>query len=643
MQVLTKPVALVALVVAVLIGPLALPSEGQTEAAAEGDAERELAEKFAPVMMLKAQDGLCDSDGEPYGPTSADIVLDNPDVLLRQLGSGNPVVMRAPGASDLFDLGEGFFLDFPGSALDPGCLYEADFGRYTADEPWVVYAHVVQQEDHPDKVVVQYWFYWYFNDWNNKHESDWEGIQLLFDASSVEEALEAEPVSVGYAQHEGGEQADWDASKLQRDGTHPFVFSSAGSHASYFGSAFYLGRSGGEGFGCDNTDGPSNRIDPDVVLLPDSVTDPDDPVAWLSFTGRWGERQPGPFNGPTGVAAKERWLNPVDWHDDLRSGSVVIPGGDSQAASVISTFCELVEAGSGLMIQFATSPTRLLLTAGLLVLFSVWLVRRTVWSVVDASPLVRRRRAGQIIRTAIGFYRGSWRNLFVMGLVYAPTALVVGLFVALLNVLPLIRDVLDLAGSDSPVGVTLAIVAGGFANVAAYVAVGALVSAYYETVSGEQGRTVADAARLAWSRRTELIHGFARASLIVFGLAITIVGIPWAIRQLVRFQFLPQAVILEDADARQGLVRASELVAGRWWHTLGMTTIFHALVAASGLAFGLILLVVFSGLPIWMFSVLSTLAYTLVAPLAAVAQTLLYGDAVAEKRGAAQAELVEAQ
>ena len=34
--------------------------------------------------------------------------------------------------SDLSGLGEGFYLDFPGIAIDPGCIYEQDFNRYTA-------------------------------------------------------------------------------------------------------------------------------------------------------------------------------------------------------------------------------------------------------------------------------------------------------------------------------------------------------------------------------------------------------------------------------------------------------------------------------------------------------------------------------
>jgi class 3 adenylate cyclase len=47
------------------------------------------------------------------------------------------------------------------------------------------------------------------------------------------------------------------------------------------------------------------------VVLPDNVDDPADELAWLAFEGRCGERQNGPFDGPTGPVAKERWLEPL--------------------------------------------------------------------------------------------------------------------------------------------------------------------------------------------------------------------------------------------------------------------------------------------------------------------------------------------
>lgn len=628
----------VMVVAALAVAGVALSAES---AVAQDDAvaspEQELVEKYAPIVVLKAQEEPCDPNGEPYAPQAVDIVLDNPDVLLRQLGSENPVIVQAPTAADLYGRSEGFFLDFPGSALEPGCIYEQDFDRYTGTvtgerEP-VVYAHIATQDGEPDKLVVQYWFYWYFNDWNNKHESDWEGIQLLFDVGTVEQALQTEPVSTGYAQHEGGERADWTSSKLERAGSRPVVYPSAGSHASYYGSALYLGRSALEGFGCDTTDGPSWRTDPSVVLLPSSVSGPDDEFAWLEFGGRWGERRSGPFNGPTGPQDKERWDHPVDWHDELRPGSVVVPAGGGQADVIVNSFCGIVAAGSGVLITLQTSPLALLVAVAVLFFVARWLTRRTVWNRVPAVPLVARRRAGEIIRAAAGSYRRRAGVLITIGLVYLPTAIVVGFLAALLRNLPLVRQLTDLTGTASGTGLLFALLAGSVANLMAFVAVNAMVAAYYDRLGDDPDASGLDAVRDAWSHARALAVGFAWSFVIVSVLVFTVVGIPVAIWLLVRFQFLAQAVITEEYDGRAALRRSSALVRGRWWHTALMIGLINLLVGASGLLVGLVLLVVAAGIPLWMFSALITLVYALIVPLAAVAQTLLFGDAVAEAHG----------
>jgi len=601
-------------------------------------AERELAERHAPVIMLKAQDDECDPDGEPYRPESVEIVLDNPEVALRQLGQQNPVVKWGPTAEDLHGVGRGFFLDFPGNALEPGCLYERDNERFAADQSATVYAHVVTDPDHPDRLALQYWIYWYYNDWNNKHESDWEGIQLLFEATSAEEALALEPLRVGYAQHEGGERADWDDDKLQREGERPVVYSSAGSHASYFSSAVYMGRSGSEGFGCDNTDGPSTRIDPDVVVLPDHVDDPDDPLAWLAYDGRWGERQSGPFNGPTGPAAKGRWSEPVAWDEELRSSSVVLPGGDGQGAVVAAAFCDVVEWGSGTLIRFTLSPARTIIGLLLVAFVARAAIRRTQWQAVTTVPLHRRRRAGQIIRAAAGVYRHAPWALLAFGLIYLPTSLLAGLVGRVVASLPVFDNVIELAGTNSGTNLVFALAAGGVPSLVAYVAVNAMVAHYFEPREVGDDISVLDPMRELWHHKGALFGGLVRATVIVYGLMITIIGIPWAIRQLVRYQFMPQAVTLEELDGTEALARSTELVKGRWFHTFVMVLLFNGLAGAASLGLGLVILVLSGGLPLWLFSALVTTVYVVIVPLTAVAQTLLYGDAVAEHEGLAEAE-----
>ncbi len=633
----TATVALVACVS--VLGLVVEPASADAPAQSPDDADQQLVERFAPIIMVKQQDEECDSAGEQYLPTSVDVVLDNPEVALRQMGPGDPVVKWAPGAADLVGLGEGFFLDFPGSALSPGCVFERDFRKYTGDRPATVYAHIVQQDDEPDLLVLQYWIYWYYNDWNNKHESDWEGISLLFEASSVEDALSSEPVEVGYSQHEGGERAEWLDDKLEREGDRPVVYSSAGSHASYFGSAVYLGRGASEGFGCDTTTGPSVRVAPEVVLLPDSVDDPDDPLAWVSYDGRWGERQRGPFNGPTGPAVKDRWLEPMPWFEELRSSSVVIPAGDNEGASVISVFCDLVERGSGTLIAFSVSPTRVLLGLVVAVLLVRFLVGRTDWSVVAAEPLRRRRRAGQIIRASGATY---WRTPLVfilLGLLFIPAAAIAAVIGVIAAVLPFIGDVLALAQGSSGTNLFVAIFAGSLSHLAAYVALNSLVADYLR--GDERGLTgVMPAARCTWSNRRALLGGFLRAYFIVLVLLVTVIGLPWAIRQLVRYQFIPHAVAYDGEDGAGSLRRSSELVRGRWLHTAVVIAVLNGIVFATAMGVSLLLLLFVTAVPLWLFSALVGLVFVFVAPLAAIATNLLYGDAVAVREHAPDADLV---
>src|SRR5690606_2422759 len=123
---------------------------------------------------------------------------------------------------------------------DPECTYE-QWGKTRMAELGLepsIYGRVTSEPGQRG-IVVQYWFYWVFNFFNNTHESDWEGIQLTFDADSIEEILEQQlmPRAIAFAQHDGGEQADPDDDKVEWQGTHIVAHPSSGSHADYYESA----------------------------------------------------------------------------------------------------------------------------------------------------------------------------------------------------------------------------------------------------------------------------------------------------------------------------------------------------------------------------------------------------------------------
>jgi hypothetical protein len=238
---------------------LAVAVTGASSAAGAG-AARTLASQYAPIVMVRAQDEdpPCDTSREQFDPTTVGVALGNPEVeLVAPPGSDEPGV-RAPTAADIAGLGEGWYLDLPGNPLVAGCTYAQDFADLVAEgeAPAIAYAHV-RHRPGDDALVVQYWFYYYFNEFNDLHESDWEGMQIVFDAASPRAALAAGPSEIGLFQHGGGERADWTDEKVEKDGDHPIVYAAAGSHATFYGSEIYFenGRFGA-GVGCDIPSGP---------------------------------------------------------------------------------------------------------------------------------------------------------------------------------------------------------------------------------------------------------------------------------------------------------------------------------------------------------------------------------------------------
>lgn len=605
------------LTVGLVVGQLlfgAASSAAAQEIDPVSDAARELAERHAPIVLVARQDAPCDSAGESFAPMSVDLILDNPDVLLRQAGVGDPVVERAPSAASLYGRGEGFFLDFPGLALEPGCVYEQDFLADADGQPSVVYAHVATQADAPGKLVIQYWLYWYYNDWNNKHESDWEFIQVLFEASSVDEALTEDPVSVGYAQHEGGERSDWNDGKLERDGTHPLVYSSRGSHASYFESAVFLGRRGTEGVGCDTTVRNTVELRPEVALLPDQATGPTNEFAWLGFTGRWGERGGGPFNGPTGPNTKPQWTQPIDWHDDLRESSVKLPGAEETNGTVLSTFCSVVDFGSNQLRAFQVSPGRLIAIGIAAALLARFLARRTEWSSTPPTPLRRRRRIGQMVRTSLASHVSSRGALLVVGACYLPATVLI----AIVGRASSFTSMQAVAGLATTIMATLAT---------------SFISAFWHLDSVSSPHTLSNAFSLVRRRLGPVTKTTALSLIIVVGLAITVIGIPLAIRQAIRYQFAVPVATTEGLAGMNALRRSSALVHGRWWRTATAIVLLLALAFAVNSTLQLGLLFALSGVPLWAYGALSFLVTGLFVPMLTTAPVLLYGDACAQEAG----------
>ena len=114
---------------------------------------------------------------------------------------------------------------------------------------------------------------------------------------------------------------------MQKEGTHPIVYPAAGSHATFYDSAVYIQNGQhGSGVGCDNTTEPLRELRPRAGAAAGSRTRTG-PFQWLSYRGRWGEREKGFNNGPTGPVTKTVWREPFAWMAKQRSTSPRLPGG----------------------------------------------------------------------------------------------------------------------------------------------------------------------------------------------------------------------------------------------------------------------------------------------------------------------------
>ena len=306
---------------------------------------------------------------------------------------------------------------------------------------------------------------------------------------------------------------------------------------------------------------------------------------------------------------------------------------------MVGAFCGVVEAGSTALITFTVSPT--VAVIGFLIVFSVlrFIVGRTDWTRVAAEPLRRRRRVGQIIRAAFLTYRGAPLLFIALGLLYIPAAVFAALIAVLARFIPFVGDFIELAEPSSGTNLFLAALAGGAVNLAAFVGVSALVAEFQsgadQSIGGRKG-----AARSTWGRRSTLLRAFIRAYATVVILMASIIGIPWGIRQLVRYQLMSQVIVHEETDARGSLQRSTELVRGRWVHTALAATAINGMMFVTVTGLSLLLLVGAASIPLWAFSALASLLYMLVAPLAAIAMNLLYGDAIAAVEEAPAAELI---
>ncbi len=576
--------------------------------------EQELAEKYAPVLMLREQAADCDHSGEGYYPTVVDYLFDNPDIRLMANSGGNKaddlVLKVGPSVQDLVTAGPDTYLDYPGNPRDPRCQYETYFKQKAAElglEP-TTYARIIV-DPVARKTHLQYWFFYYFNHWNNTHEADWEMMQLVFDGVlSVEQALEVGPTSVAYAQHGGGELGRWNDEKLEKDGDRPIGYPSAGSHGTYFSQSTFIGwGENGSAFGCDNTTPPSIETPLQVVLVP-TVIDPESDLAFFLYQGNWGERDFAMFAGPKGPNMGGKWSDPTDTIEDWRTTTLKVPGASTGSVNTTDAFCTLSGYGSKVVIYFGSNPiATIVVMLGLLGLIT-YLVAR-VW--------------GYFLE-ALDIYGNELTTFLGIGLLVIPIGLISGLAVEYLIVYPPLEWFSGILNGARPGGLAVSLVVGGFQQLTMLLVI--LPAVVYAMSDIRRG--VKPGVLRSFKGAIRALPVTAPAA-IAFGLAVGLpllflVLLPLAVVLAVRLQFFNQAAILGEKKPFLGALWHSwNVTRGNFVKALFGSIGFQLMALVPGPLMGVLVLIV-GGSKVSFANFLSSFIYALTIPIATIAVTMLY-------------------
>ncbi|HWC28552.1 MAG TPA: Vps62-related protein, partial [Dehalococcoidia bacterium] len=538
-------------------------TEGQTcqpaSVTAVNSLDEQLANRYVPVVYMPVLDRPCVAGGSAYSPLPVDVVLSNPEVELRS-AEDHGVIVEAPSSADLFEAGnETYFasyLDFPGNPLKPGCRFERDGLRFAAGYENVAYARIVRGDDDAG-LVLQYWFFYYFNDWNNKHEGDWELVQLFFSTGDVRQALLDGPQSIGLSQHRSGEFAGWDEGKVQKEFGRPVVYVARGSHANYFSPGLYLGRGeSGRGLGCDDASMSSRRVDLSAQLLPDRVRGPYDEFAWLAYKGYWGETEKPASEGSTAPTTKQTWLRPLNWQDQLKGSSVKLPTRGLVGPDASRAFCDAVALGSEFLLPLyhRLPPVSFLalgvVSAGLAGSFA------STWYLAPRLRPLNVYQLLRVLRGAAGVYRRRAYVFVTIGLAAFPLSFILTPIEGLIREAASLLELTPLALAAGPAPVLLPLEGVDIVLAGVLVAAGTSLAMARATVPEIRLRDLL-------ARLPSLL--LARFLILLAGacLCLTFVGIPFAVRQMLRWAFLEQAVLLDGLSVRESMSASARLVDGR--------------------------------------------------------------------------------
>ena len=297
---------------------------------------RSLLSRYAPVFYLYFDD---------FRPRSIESMLDNADlwkwnnvvdVLIDNCA--NLLMLGPVEANQLLKHNHGnCFLDLWWAQNENVCggTVTPNVGSFWEKYKNVVYGRYYEPSDYHSNVVLQYWFFYVYNNWHdygglNNHEGDWEMVQVILDKKTKE------PTYVTYSHHVLNDHTTLEWKNVSKVGTHPEVFVARGSHASYPSPGVHciLGETkiGNKIISlCDILKDKYRRKLQDQTTGVETILYPErdykiiclNNYSWPSWEGRWGKRVKELKNGnclrsgkcgPLSPGKQKRkWNHPLEW------------------------------------------------------------------------------------------------------------------------------------------------------------------------------------------------------------------------------------------------------------------------------------------------------------------------------------------
>jgi hypothetical protein len=233
---------------------------------------------------------------------------------------------------------------------------------------------------------------------------------------------------------------------------------------------------------------------------------------------------------------------------------------------------------------------------------------------------------GQVLTSAFDIYlRSPWLFLSI-GLVFIPVGMLASLAHGFTLRISPVEPVVPFPEANIAQEVVLILAVGQLHFGLAYALVIAGTTAALAAMEIDRLTSVRQAFATVMRRFGALFLSRFVAFLVVMGLAITVIGLPLALRQAVRWAFLEQAVLLDGKEARPAFAESASAAGADWWWSAGAIVALGLVGLAVAPALGIFLVIFLRSTPVAYVNLIASAIYVAIVPYVAIALALVYFD-----------------